>query len=103
VAQRWALVLFLLLFPSGFGGAMVLRAVILREEFGRRTFGRLFGILLGSAAVGGIIGPTLAGLVYDTWGTYLYAWVGLAAAALFSAMLMRLSLRGGKAGATACP
>ncbi|MDA8124700.1 MAG: MFS transporter [Deltaproteobacteria bacterium] len=94
VDVRWALLLFLALFPSGFGGAMVLRAAILREEFGRGAFGRLFGIVLGAASIGGVIGPTLTGLIFDTFNSYLYAWVGLAIAAASSTLLMIVSIRG---------
>ena len=93
---RWVLLLFLGLFPFGFGGAMVLRAAIVRDEFGRGAFGRLFGILLGATAVGGIIGPTMTGLIFDTLNSYLYAWVGLAIAAAFSAFLILATVPGKK-------
>ncbi len=96
VDMRWALLLFLGVFPFGFGGAMVLRAAIVRDEFGRGAFGRLFGILLGATAVGGVIGPTLTGLIFDTLNSYLYAWVGLAIAAAFSAFLMLVTVAGKK-------
>jgi OFA family oxalate/formate antiporter-like MFS transporter len=92
VDERWALLLFLGLFPTGFGGAMVLRTAMLREAFGRGAFGRLFGIVLGAAAVGGVIGPTLTGMIFDTWESYTYTWVGLAIAAAFSAFLMLVSV-----------
>jgi MFS family permease len=89
------LLLFLLLFSIGFGGAMVLRAAIVRGRYGRGAFGRLFGIVLGCAAVGGVIGPTLAGLIFDLHKSYLYAWAGLAVATGISAMLM-LAARGNR-------
>jgi sugar phosphate permease len=71
----WAAILFLLLFPSGFGGIMVLRGSIVREYFGRDSFGTMIGIILGAASIGGLIGPTLAGWVYDTLGSYQVAWL----------------------------
>jgi MFS family permease len=43
----WIALLFLLLFPPGFGGSMVLRGAILREYFGAASFGRLLGIIMG--------------------------------------------------------
>jgi MFS family permease len=34
----------------------------------------MIGIVMGSASIGGIIGPTLAGWFYDTWGNYRLSW-----------------------------
>jgi OFA family oxalate/formate antiporter-like MFS transporter len=70
----WPVFLFLLLFSSGSGGGMVLRGAILREHFGRGSLGKLLGITMGSASIGGIIGPTVAGWAFDTWGSYHLIW-----------------------------
>jgi len=75
VHVRGSLYLFLFFFSVGFGGIAVLRGAILREYYGRFSFGKLMGIMMGFAAVGGIIGPTLAGWVFDTFGTYAYIWL----------------------------
>ncbi|UCG64804.1 MAG: MFS transporter [Deltaproteobacteria bacterium] len=71
----WAVFLFFLLFSPGHGGSMVLRASFLREYFGRDSFGKLIGITMGSQAIGGIIGPTLAGWVFDAFGSYQVIWL----------------------------
>ena len=71
---RWMIIPFLLLFPLGHGGSMVLRGSILREYFGRNSFGKMIGIIMGSSSIGGIVGPTLAGWSYDTWGSYQHIW-----------------------------
>jgi sugar phosphate permease len=86
------LLLFLLLFAPGFGGSMVLRGAILQEYFGTAYFGKLIGIVMGSASVGGIVGPTLAGWAFDTLGSYTLVWYGLcaiSAAAIFLIMKMK--------------
>jgi MFS family permease len=86
------LLLFLLLFAPGFGGSMVLRGAILQEYFGIASFGKMIGIVMGSASIGGIIGPTLAGWVFDTTGSYISVWYGLcgtSGAALFLIMKMK--------------
>jgi len=67
--------LFLLLFAPGYGGAMVIRGAILREYFGRDSFGKMIGILMGFGSIGGIIGPTLAGWAFDTLGSYNIIWL----------------------------
>jgi OFA family oxalate/formate antiporter-like MFS transporter len=77
VQVKWFLFLFLLLFPLGLGGSMVLRGVILRDYFGTSSFGTMLGIVSGSASIGAIIGPTLAGWVFDTLRNYQFAWLAL--------------------------
>jgi MFS family permease len=71
----WAVFLFLLLFAPGYGGSMVLRGTILREYFGRKSLGKMLGITMGCTSIGGLIGPTLAGWVFDTLGSYHLVWV----------------------------
>jgi len=86
------LLLFLLLFAPGFGGSMVLRGAILQEYFGMAFFGKMIGIVMGSASIGGIIGPTLAGWAFDTSGSYTSVWYGLcgiSGAAIFLIMKMK--------------
>jgi MFS family permease len=78
--------LFLFFFSTGFGAISVLRGAILREYYGRQAFGKLLGIMLGFSACGGIIGPTIAGWVFDRMGSYYSVWVvfsGLIALSLF--------------------
>ena len=77
VDLRWAIFAFLLFFSTGAGGGMVMRAAILMEYFGSASFGKLLGIVMGSGAIGGMFGPTLAGWVFDTFGNYLFAWFAL--------------------------
>jgi MFS family permease len=54
---------------------MVLRGSILREYFGRDSLGKMLGMVMGSASIGGIIGPTLAGWVFDSLGSYHLIWI----------------------------
>jgi MFS family permease len=90
VQVEWAILLFLLLFPPSFGGTMVLRGSILREYFGRDSLGKMLGMVMGSASIGGIIGPTLAGWVFDSWGSYQFIW---AAFSTFNALAIMLVLK----------
>ncbi|MGE5799072.1 MAG: MFS transporter [Syntrophaceae bacterium] len=88
----WPIALFLLLFSPGFGGNMVMRGAVIREYFGVRSFGKLAGITLGAASIGGVIGPTLTGWVFDTYGTYNPVWV-VFAAILVVAIFLSLKIR----------
>jgi len=74
VQRGWVILVFLLLFSPGVGGAIVLTRTIQREYFGRESFGKILGIIMGSGAIGGIIGPTLAGWVFDTLRSYQVIW-----------------------------
>jgi len=71
----WVLVPFVISFAPGYGGLNVMRASLLRDHFGRRTFGTLFGILMGVNLTGAIAGPALAGWAFDTWGAYRNIWL----------------------------
>ncbi len=73
--SEWMILFFLLIFPPSFGGTMVLRGAILREYFGTASFGKMLGMVMGSASIGGIIGPTLAGWVFDSLGAYQIVWL----------------------------
>jgi sugar phosphate permease len=75
VHVRWAIVPFLLFLPLGHGGTVVLRGSILREYFGRDAFGKMIGVIMGFGSLGGIIGPTLAGWMFDTVGSYQPIWL----------------------------
>jgi len=73
--QGWIILIFLFLFSSGCWGTMILSRTIQREYFGKDSFGKMLGVILGLGSVGGIIGPTLAGWVFDTFGVYHFVWL----------------------------
>jgi MFS family permease len=83
---------FLFLFSPSFGGTMVLRGAILRQYFGRESFGKMIGFVMGSASVGGVIGPTLAGWVFDSLGSYRFIWVAYAGL-IFLAIFLVLKVK----------
>jgi len=90
--MKLGLFIFLLLFPSGFGGIAVLRGTVIREYYGINSFSIMMGIMMGFGAAGGIIGPTLAGFVFDTLESYYIAWIGLSVL-LFLAIALVLKIR----------
>ncbi|MEE9436937.1 MAG: MFS transporter [Candidatus Adiutricales bacterium] len=87
-----SLIIFLIVFAPGFGGAMIIRGSILREYFGSASYGKILGITMGVGSIAGIIGPVMAGWVFDNLDTYYPLWVvfiGLSIVATF--MITRLS------------
>jgi MFS family permease len=90
VQQGWFMLAFIVPFSLGWGGSAVLTRTILREYFGRDSFGKLLGITMGIGSIGGIIGPVLAGWAFDTTRTYHSIWVAFSG---FSGLSIWLILR----------
>jgi len=67
--------IFVIFFAVALGGGVTLRGAMLSDYFGRSSFGKALGIIMGASAIGGIIGPTLAGLTFDTTGSYRLIWL----------------------------
>ena len=74
-------------FGLAYGGVMPLYAVLVREFFGARIMGTVFGAVSAFASLGMALGPWAGGYVYDTF--HGYAWlhagsfaIGLAAVAI---------------------
>jgi len=84
------IVLFLLLFTIGFGGTNTMRAIIPRAYFGLSGYGTYIGLITGVGTIGSMIGPLLAGVVFDTWGTYVPIWFVSAGIALVCCLLVAL-------------
>jgi len=76
-AGTWLLVPFLVLFGIGYGGLNVMRPSLIQEYFGRRSFGTVFGLIIGINMTGSIGGLALAGWVFDTWGSYQGIWLAM--------------------------
>jgi len=87
VQTTWLIFPFLIFFPLSWG-AMVLRGAIVREYFGMASFGKIFGIMMGIATVGGVMGPFLAGWTYDTLGSYHPIWLVFAGISIVPVILM---------------
>jgi MFS family permease len=66
--------LFGVVYGLGVSGAMPLRVPIVREYFGVKSFGAIYGIMSVFTVVGSVIGAPLAGWVYDTRFSYFPIW-----------------------------
>lgn len=88
IHMKWLTLPFLLLFCPGLGGSVPLRGTMIREYFGKASFGRLFGILMGVTAIGGVAGPSVAGWTFDTLRTYQPIWLFFAGIAAISVALI---------------
>ncbi|MDD5327572.1 MAG: OFA family MFS transporter [Phycisphaerae bacterium] len=70
-----------------FGGNFALFPLLTLENFGGKNLGANYGAVFTSYGVGGILGPVMAGRVYDTMGTYKTAFIIAAVACIIAAVL----------------
>src|SRR3972149_2129722 len=73
--QTWTLLIFSFLFSMGWGGGVILTRTMQREYFGMNSFGKMLGIIMGLGSLGGVLGPTLAGWIFDTMRSYYIMWL----------------------------
>ncbi|MFC1941542.1 MFS transporter, partial [Chloroflexota bacterium] len=84
----WLLVPFVITFSLGWGSSATTRIALLRQYFGRSSFGTILGFTTGVTMVGSIAGAPVAGWVFDTWGSYQGIWLGIAALTLMGLVLI---------------
>src|SRR5437879_642028 len=63
-------------FGIAYGGVMPLYAVLVREYFGARIMGSVFGAVSAFASLGMALGPLAGGWVFDTFQSYGWLYVG---------------------------
>jgi predicted MFS family arabinose efflux permease len=66
----WLLALFALLFGVFYGGYVALMPTIVMDLYGPRAVSGIIGLLYTGAGVGTLIGPWLAGVAFDRFGSY---------------------------------
>jgi predicted MFS family arabinose efflux permease len=64
------------MFGFAYGGAMPLYAIIVREYFGARIMGTVFGAVGAVATLGMALGPWTGGWLYDSQGSYFWLYMG---------------------------
>ena len=87
-ADYWMLVIFALVFGFSWGTFFVPVSPLTAELFGVKSLGSVFGLLNTSLTAGAAIGPVLAGYIYDINGSYLWAFILLAAFTFLAVILM---------------
>ena len=75
-----------------FGGNFALFPLLTAEMFGTKNLGANYGAVFTSYGVGGILGPVMAGQVWDSMGTFKWAFI-VAGIACIVAMVLALIVR----------
>jgi MFS family permease len=79
-------------FGLAYGGVMPLYAVVVREYFGERIMGSLFGAVSTVATLGMALGPVAGGWLYDGFGGY--GWMFVASSSIgLGAVAISLTFR----------
>jgi MFS family permease len=81
-----------LVFGFAYGGVMPLYAILVREHFGARIMGTVFGAVGLGSTVGMALGPLAGGWLYDASGSYRWLFVGSCAIGL-GAVAIALTFR----------
>jgi len=67
--------LYASIFGFGYGTIGPMLPILTADRFGREGLGTAYGLVTFFAVgLGGSIGPLFGGLIYDVFGSYLYAW-----------------------------
>lgn len=69
-SSTWALAVFAVLFGACYGGFVALVPALTTDYFGGRNAGGIIGLLYTGAGLGALIGPYVAGVVYDLRESY---------------------------------
>jgi len=89
-------------FGIAYGGVMPLYAVLIRDTFGPRIMGTMFGAVSLFASLGMALGPGAGGFVFDTWGNYSRLYFGSFVVGL-CAVAVALMFRPARYGASGQP
>jgi MFS family permease len=65
-----------LVFGLAYGSVMPLYAILVRETFGARIMGSVFGAAALVSTLGMALGPWVGGWLYDAFGDYFWLYVG---------------------------
>jgi MFS family permease len=74
--ELWGFYAVATIFGFAYGGVMPLYAVVVREYFGERIMGSVFGAVSTAATLGMALGPVAGGWLYDAFGGYAWMFLG---------------------------
>jgi MFS family permease len=81
--ELWMLYLFGVIFAAGYSGAAASHSPQVAEFFGLRAHGTIYGLAALLANVGGALGSSLAGYIFDTTRSYQWAfYIGIILSAI---------------------
>lgn len=92
ITEAWMIGLLAFVMACGNGGGSTLVSTMFAELFGMRSHGLILGFSSLMSALGGALGPFVAGYIFDTKGNYQWAFL-LCGALVFAGLAMSLLLK----------
>ncbi len=92
VPKAWLIGLIVFTMACGSGGAVMLVSTIFAELFGMRSHGLILGVSSLMGALGGALGPFVAGYIFDTSGSYQWAFI-LCGIFVFAGLIMAILIK----------
>jgi len=86
-ATMWLLVPCIITLSLGWGCTVTIRLSLLREYFGRGSYGTILGFVAGMMMLGSVTGAPIAGWIFDSLGSYRTAWLGFCAFSIAASVL----------------
>jgi len=87
-SNMWLLLLFSVLFGVSYGGNLAMLGILLRDYFGRGSYGTIIGVAWGILLLGNVVGPPFVGWFFDARGSYQYSWLVLAGMTAVGSLVM---------------
>lgn len=84
----WMLHVFAVIYGLAYGGSFPVINVLIAETFGITHMGKIVGFTTVGGAIGGVVGPWLAGYVFDTTASYSLAFLIAAGVSLVTIILI---------------
>ena len=78
--------IFAVLVGTFWGGSVALAPSVMADYFGTRAVSGIIGVLYAGVGFGALVGPIIAGLVFDLWQSYMVAILYSIIAPLFAAV-----------------
>ncbi len=95
IGITWLLAPFIIAFSLGWGFSVISRITLLREHYGRESFGGVLGFNSTIMMIGNVCGAPIAGWVYDKYDSYHWAWIAFGIVTI-GGMLLALTIPGSK-------
>src|SRR5439155_22224427 len=86
-SQVWTLKVAACWVGFHFGGNLALFPLLTADYFGTKNLGANYGLMFTAYGVGGVVGPMLAGGVWDLLNSYRWAFLPAATGCLLAALL----------------